>query len=365
MGVINVPFAIPNLRCENRRGRGAYRVSAGSARCRTSRTAFAIQSFVAEIAHALGRDPKDMLLELIGPARIDRPAQIAGRRPTDRITASRSRPTQSTPGGCAASSSWLPSRRAGAGNCRRARPGHRRASLLRQLRRDRGRGRDRQQGQAHRAARRYRDRLRFCRQSGAHPLANRRRRGDGARASPSMARSRSRMAARSRTTSTASRSPASTNRRRSRMCTSFRRRSTCRRAGSVSRACRRSRRHCAMRSSPRPASASGGCRSAISWRANPSRRAMAASSAAIVLTHPFIEAKPRSTCEAPICTRTRKAISATCVAPMPTGGNSSGLRSACCTTPGVSRGRCQARTAPRRRCAGKDRRRRFHAVEGR
>ena len=29
-----------------------------------------IQSFIAEIAHELGRDPKDMLLELIGPARI-------------------------------------------------------------------------------------------------------------------------------------------------------------------------------------------------------------------------------------------------------------------------------------------------------
>ena len=32
--------------------------------------AWAIQSFIAEIAHELGRDPKDMLLELIGPARI-------------------------------------------------------------------------------------------------------------------------------------------------------------------------------------------------------------------------------------------------------------------------------------------------------
>ncbi len=28
------------------------------------------QSFIAEIAHELGRDPKDMLLEIIGPARI-------------------------------------------------------------------------------------------------------------------------------------------------------------------------------------------------------------------------------------------------------------------------------------------------------
>jgi isoquinoline 1-oxidoreductase beta subunit len=32
--------------------------------------AWAVQSFIAEIAHELGRDPKDMLLEIIGPARI-------------------------------------------------------------------------------------------------------------------------------------------------------------------------------------------------------------------------------------------------------------------------------------------------------
>ena len=31
--------------------------------------AFAVQSFVAELAAAAGRDPKDYLLELIGPAR--------------------------------------------------------------------------------------------------------------------------------------------------------------------------------------------------------------------------------------------------------------------------------------------------------
>ena len=32
--------------------------------------AWATQSFVDELAHQLGRDPKDFLLELIGPARI-------------------------------------------------------------------------------------------------------------------------------------------------------------------------------------------------------------------------------------------------------------------------------------------------------
>ena len=33
--------------------------------------AFAVQSFVCEMAHARGKDPKDYLLELLGPRRID------------------------------------------------------------------------------------------------------------------------------------------------------------------------------------------------------------------------------------------------------------------------------------------------------
>jgi isoquinoline 1-oxidoreductase subunit beta len=38
--------------------------------------AFAIQSFVAELAHAAGRDPKDYLLDLIGPARLLDPIDL-------------------------------------------------------------------------------------------------------------------------------------------------------------------------------------------------------------------------------------------------------------------------------------------------
>ena len=71
-GVIDVPFAIPNLRCEvgeaeahTRIGwfRSVYNIPHG----------FAVQSFAAELAHAAGRDPKDMLLELLGPARLVKP----------------------------------------------------------------------------------------------------------------------------------------------------------------------------------------------------------------------------------------------------------------------------------------------------
>jgi isoquinoline 1-oxidoreductase beta subunit len=68
MGVVDMPFAIPNIRCEN--GEAAAHTRIGWFRSVSNIPhAFAIQSFVAEIAHELGRDPKDYLLELIGPAR--------------------------------------------------------------------------------------------------------------------------------------------------------------------------------------------------------------------------------------------------------------------------------------------------------
>ncbi len=75
MGFINVPFDIPNLRLEN---------PEASAHCRIGwfrsvsniPHAFAIQSFVAELAAAAGRDHRDYLLELIGPARIIDPRSM-------------------------------------------------------------------------------------------------------------------------------------------------------------------------------------------------------------------------------------------------------------------------------------------------
>jgi len=68
MGVVDVPFAIPNLRCEN--GEAAAHARIGWFRSVSNIPhAFAVQSMVAEIAHALGRDPKDVLIEMIGPDR--------------------------------------------------------------------------------------------------------------------------------------------------------------------------------------------------------------------------------------------------------------------------------------------------------
>jgi isoquinoline 1-oxidoreductase beta subunit len=68
MGLTNVPFAVPNLRVENPEASAHTRVGWYRAVSNIPH-AFAIQSFVAEMAHAAGRDPKDFLLELIGPPR--------------------------------------------------------------------------------------------------------------------------------------------------------------------------------------------------------------------------------------------------------------------------------------------------------
>jgi len=72
-GMIDLPFAVPNVRIENppveahtRIGwfRSVYNIP----------HAFGVQSFVAELAHAAGRDHREFLLELIGPERTFQPS---------------------------------------------------------------------------------------------------------------------------------------------------------------------------------------------------------------------------------------------------------------------------------------------------
>ncbi|MGU3536485.1 molybdopterin cofactor-binding domain-containing protein [Methylobacterium sp. A54F] len=75
MGLVNTPFDLPNVRLEN--PEAAAHVRIGWFRSVSNIPhAFAIQSFVAELAHAAGRDPKEYLLELIGPARKIDPVSI-------------------------------------------------------------------------------------------------------------------------------------------------------------------------------------------------------------------------------------------------------------------------------------------------
>lgn len=68
MGLVDNPFDIPNMRMENPPIEAKVRIGWFRSVSNIPR-AFAIQSFVAELAHELGRDPKDFLLELIGPPR--------------------------------------------------------------------------------------------------------------------------------------------------------------------------------------------------------------------------------------------------------------------------------------------------------
>jgi isoquinoline 1-oxidoreductase subunit beta len=69
LGLIDTPFNVPNLRLET--GEAVSHTRIGWFRSVNNIPhAFAMQSMVAEVAAELGRDPKDFLLELIGPPRI-------------------------------------------------------------------------------------------------------------------------------------------------------------------------------------------------------------------------------------------------------------------------------------------------------
>jgi isoquinoline 1-oxidoreductase subunit beta len=76
MGVINVPFAIPNIRIENPEAVAHTRIGWFRSVSNIPH-AFAVQSFVAELAAAAGRDQKDYLLEVIGPARKLSPQDVS------------------------------------------------------------------------------------------------------------------------------------------------------------------------------------------------------------------------------------------------------------------------------------------------
>jgi len=76
MGAVDVPFAIANLRVENPEAEAHTRIGWFRSVSNIPH-AFAVQSFVAELAAALGRDPKDYLLELIGPDRLIDAASMA------------------------------------------------------------------------------------------------------------------------------------------------------------------------------------------------------------------------------------------------------------------------------------------------
>lgn len=72
MGLVDMPFEIANISCENPEAAAHTRIGWFRSVSNIPR-AFAVQSMVGEIAQATGRDQKDMLLELIGSPRIVKP----------------------------------------------------------------------------------------------------------------------------------------------------------------------------------------------------------------------------------------------------------------------------------------------------
>ncbi|MEW6688640.1 MAG: molybdopterin cofactor-binding domain-containing protein [Pseudomonadota bacterium] len=75
MGAVDMPFAIPNVRVENPEANAHTRIGWFRSVSNIPH-AFAVQSFASELAAAAGRDPKDYLLELIGPDRLIDPASM-------------------------------------------------------------------------------------------------------------------------------------------------------------------------------------------------------------------------------------------------------------------------------------------------
>jgi isoquinoline 1-oxidoreductase subunit beta len=69
MGLIDNPFEIANLQCENPEAAAHTRIGWFRSVSNIPR-AFAVQSMVGELAHATNRDQKEMLLDLIGSPRI-------------------------------------------------------------------------------------------------------------------------------------------------------------------------------------------------------------------------------------------------------------------------------------------------------
>lgn len=69
MGHVDMPFDIPNVRCENGKAMAHTRIAWFRSVSNIPR-AWAIGSFVSELASDLGKDDKAMWMELIGPARV-------------------------------------------------------------------------------------------------------------------------------------------------------------------------------------------------------------------------------------------------------------------------------------------------------
>jgi len=116
LGLIDTPFDVPNLRLET--GEAVAQTRIGWFRSVNNIPhAFAMQSMVAELAAELGKDPKDFLLEMIGPARIVDPRKTVSSELWNYGDPWDTYPVDTAP---AVSSSALPRKPAGVANCPKA-----------------------------------------------------------------------------------------------------------------------------------------------------------------------------------------------------------------------------------------------------
>ena len=240
------------------------RASAGSARCPTSRTPSRSSPSSPSSRAAAGRDPKDYLLELIGPPRMIDPSgdrrRVELRRGPEALPDRHRPPAPRDRDGGASGIGWGRSLPAG------QRPRHRRRTTASSpTSRRRSEVEVERQGSAHHPARRHRGRLRAAGQPGARALADG---GRGRHGHEPRDAGRDHLQERPRRAEQLRRLRGHAHRRRAardpgapRAVERLRRG---RSAASASRACRRSRRRSPTRSSPRPASASASCRSATS-----------------------------------------------------------------------------------------------------
>lgn len=69
MGATDLPLAVPNVRVESCKAQAHVRIGWLRSVCNIPQ-AFAVHSFLDEIAHAVKRDPRDVMVETFGPARV-------------------------------------------------------------------------------------------------------------------------------------------------------------------------------------------------------------------------------------------------------------------------------------------------------
>ena len=75
MGATDLPLAVPNVRVESCKAPAHMRIGWLRSVCNIPQ-AFAIHSFLDEVAHAAKRDPRDLMVETFGPARVLTAAEL-------------------------------------------------------------------------------------------------------------------------------------------------------------------------------------------------------------------------------------------------------------------------------------------------